>query len=621
MRGEVFPLSAAGLSIGRDAGNDVVVSDRALSRRHCRLSAQSGAFMISDLGSRNGTFVNGMPVREQSLHDRDQISLGNSILLFQLDDERPAEQPPVEVEEDDPAREKTVTLHGERTPYLQPDSMSRVARSLNLLLTIAGRIAGIHDTESLAWQVLGLTFDAIPADRGALLLLSNGPEEFAAAAAWDRASGPNHPVRVNGAIVREALRERIAITRSEPAAKQAGDGGSEAASAPRSVLCVPLAAGDKVLGAFYFDARNSGRSFDESDVQVAAGIAGIASLALENAAYIQRLQEENRRLNAEVHMDHNMVGESPNMQEVFRFIARVARSDSTVLLQGESGTGKELVARSIHRNSARAAGPFVAINCAALTETLLETELFGHEKGAFTGALAIKKGKVEVADGGSLFLDEVSELAPGLQAKLLRVLQEREFERVGGVRTIKTDFRLIAATNKDLEDAVKQGAFRQDLFYRLNVVSLTMPPLRERREDIPLLAEYFINKLSQKCKTHPRPLSPAARDCLSQYNWPGNVRELENAMERALVLGFTGSILPEDLPDALLESGSEARSGGEYHAAVKEMKKRLIQQALEQSGGSFTEAAKQLGLHPNYLHRLIRNLEIPPPAKGSRRGA
>ena len=226
MRGEVFPLSAAGLSIGRDAGNDVVVSDRALSRRHCRLSAQSGAFMISDLGSRNGTFVNGMPVREQSLHDRDQISLGNSILLFQLDDERPAEQPPVEVEEDDPAREKTVTLHGERTPYLQPDSMSRVARSLNLLLTIAGRIAGIHDTESLAWQVLGLTFDAIPADRGALLLLSNGPEEFAAAAAWDRASGPNHPVRVNGAIVREALRERIAITRSEPAAKQAGDGGS-----------------------------------------------------------------------------------------------------------------------------------------------------------------------------------------------------------------------------------------------------------------------------------------------------------------------------------------------------------------------------------------------------------
>jgi Nif-specific regulatory protein len=326
---------------------------------------------------------------------------------------------------------------------------------------------------------------------------------------------------------------------------------------------------------------------------------------------VERLEDENRRLQDEINIEHNMVGESAPMRSVYRFISRVAPSDATLLITGESGTGKELVARAMHTNSPRAGKPFVAINCAALTETLLESELFGHERGAFTGAVAQKKGKLEVGEGGTVFLDEMGELAPALQAKLLRVLQEREFERVGGTRPIHIDVRLIAATNRNLSESVKKGAFRQDLYYRLNVVSLEMPPLRERRDDIPLLAAYFASKAGERSKRHVRGISPQARACLTSYDWPGNVRELENAIERAVVLGSTEFILPEDLPEAVLEAEPPAGvSIARYHETVAGAKRQAILRAVEQAGGNYTEAAKLLGVHPNYLHRLIRNMNL-----------
>jgi Nif-specific regulatory protein len=299
------------------------------------------------------------------------------------------------------------------------------------------------------------------------------------------------------------------------------------------------------------------------------------------------------------------------MNEVYQLIARVAATQSTVLICGESGTGKELVARAIHQNSPRADQPFVAINCAAITETLLESELFGHERGAFTGAVTQKKGQLEVADGGTVFLDEIAELSPALQAKLLRVLQERDFLRVGGTRPVRLDIRVIAATNQELPTAVREGRFRQDLYYRLNVVCLTVPPLRERREDIPLLARYFAAKYGERCKRRIQGVSPEAIACLVRYDWPGNVRELENAIERAIVTGSSEFILPEDLPEIVLETGSAAGdSATGYHEAVRKLKKQLILSAVEQTGGNFTEAAKLLGVHPNYLHRLVRNLDL-----------
>ena len=326
---------------------------------------------------------------------------------------------------------------------------------------------------------------------------------------------------------------------------------------------------------------------------------------------LERLEHERRLLQAQINLEHDMVGESPAIRSVYQFISKVAPADTTVLIYGESGTGKELAARAIHRNSRRASRPFMAINSAALSETLLESELFGHEKGSFTGAIAQKRGKLEVADGGTVFLDEVGELAPVLQAKLLRVMQEHSFERVGGNRTLEVDIRVITATNKDLAEAVRRGCFRQDLYYRLNVVSVMMPPLRDRRQDIALLAEHFLEKYVRRSHRRVAGISPKAKSLLLHYDWPGNVRELENAIERAVVLGSAGLILEEDLPESVLEAQEHSGSGASaYHEAVNEAKRKIVRNAIEQAGGNFSEAARLLGLHPNNLHRLIRNLGL-----------
>jgi transcriptional regulator with PAS, ATPase and Fis domain len=311
-----------------------------------------------------------------------------------------------------------------------------------------------------------------------------------------------------------------------------------------------------------------------------------------------------------------MVGSSARMRDVYQFIERVAPTDSTVLIYGESGTGKELVAGAIHKNSPRKNQPFVALNCAALTETLLESELFGHEKGAFTSAVNQKKGFLEVADGGTIFLDEIGELSLILQAKLLRVLQEREFVRVGGTRPIKINVRFLAATNKDLQKSVREEKFRADLFHRLNVISIALPSLRERPEDIPVLAEHFALRHAKNCNRSLAGISADAMAYLRQYDWPGNVRELENALERAVVIGSSDKILAEDLPETVLESAkSPGSASAGYHDAIRNLKKQMILSALEQAGGNITEAAKALGVHANYLHRLMRNLELRPTLK------
>ncbi len=319
--------------------------------------------------------------------------------------------------------------------------------------------------------------------------------------------------------------------------------------------------------------------------------------------------------------DHGMVGDSAAMQRAFELIARVARTDSTTLIRGESGTGKELAARAVHRGSKRRDRPFVAINCATLDGNLLESELFGHEKGAFTGATARKVGKLELADTGTVFLDEVGELPLTTQAKLLRVLQERGLERVGGTRTLRVDVRVIAATNRDLEAAIAAGGFREDLFYRLNVISITLPPLRQRRSDVPLLADHFAALHAGRLERSAPDFSPAARATLEGYDWPGNVRELSNAVERALVLCPGDIVHPEDLPETLLETtaGDAAETAGDdlalvtgYHDALRDTKKRLIKAAVRWAEGNITRAAKALELHPNYLHRLIRNLDLRP---------
>jgi transcriptional regulator with GAF, ATPase, and Fis domain len=615
-RGDVFPLRHGDISIGREASNDLCITDAALSRRHCLLMPKSEQFAIRDLGSRNGTRVNGVPVDEQLLSHGDQIAIGSSLLVFLLrEDELQLERNPVELTETAEIGNSALLLRPEDG---RPDrgirtlpQTARVASDLSTLLKIATGIGGIRDQDSLQWQLLGMIFDLVPAERGAVLLFDR-TGEFSSAVAWDRVRGPGHPVRVSRTVVQRVRRDRVGVVVNDVSRDEVFNQIQTLAELRvSSLLCVPLVVSGGAVGAIYLDSQAPSEHFDDRHLQVMTAVAGIASIALDNVRQWQQLRQENQELRMEVNHEHEMIGASPRMKNVYNFIRRVAPTDSTVLIEGESGTGKELVARAIHRNSPRSEHPFVAINCAAITETLLESELFGHEKGAFTGAVSQKKGKMEAAEGGTLFLDEVSELAPSLQAKLLRVLQEREFERVGGTRPIQLDIRLIAATNRLLLEAVQGGSFRKDLYYRLNVVAVTLPPLRERREDIPSLTDHFIAKASRKCKARMKPLSAEARSYLINYDWPGNVRELENAIERALVLGSTESILPDDLPEALLEAGSPAtESSAKYHGGIREVKKQLVLEALQQADSNYIAAAKALGMHPNSLLRLIRTLGL-----------
>lgn len=623
--GTTFPLPEDEISIGRDPANHLFISDKSLSRRHCLIVGKNAEeFTLRDLGSRNGTLLNGVPVQEGALRHGDHISIGESVMVFLIrPDDSPLKRSLVQFADTAELGVIPAAVHEQVGVCLQTETLSlsatdpaRQARNLDSLLKIATGIGSIRDRDSLQWQLLGMIFDVVPADRGAVLLTEDA-DQFDSGVAWDRVLGPAYPVRVSRTVVRRVLRDRTGLMASDVSSdKNLRSVQTLQELQVRSLLCVPLLTPSGVLGAIYLDSRSATERFDENHLQMMTAVAGIATLALDNVHHWEQLLRENMDLKAEMNLEHNMVGSSPRMREIFEFIRRVAPTDSTVLIEGESGTGKELVARAIHRNSPRAERPFVAINCAAITESLLESELFGHEKGAFTGAHTMVKGKMEVAEGGTLFLDEVTELAPGLQAKLLRVLQEREFERVGGTRPIKLDIRLVAATNRTLADAVDSGAFRKDLFYRLNVVAIKMPALRERRDDILQLAEYFVAKTSRKSGTKAKSISAEARECLQTHDWPGNVRELENAIERALVLGSGDVILADDLPETIVECALPATGlTAKYHGALKDTKKQLILQALQQSNGNYIEAAKRLGMHPNSLLRLIRNLDLKAAAK------
>jgi DNA-binding NtrC family response regulator len=341
---------------------------------------------------------------------------------------------------------------------------------------------------------------------------------------------------------------------------------------------------------------------------------GLVELTVQKALERNELREENRALRAALPGGKTLVGESAAMRDVIEHARKVAESKSTVLLIGESGTGKEILARSIHAWSPRASRPFVAVNCVALSEELLESELFGHEKGAFTGAHQQKPGKFELANRGSIFLDEVGDVRESLQVKLLRVLQEHEFERVGGTRPISVDIRVIAATNRNIEEAVKSGRFREDLYYRLNVVRLRLPPLRERSEDVPVLANHFLRKYCAETGRMMSGISAEAMAMLRAHRWRGNVRELENAIERAVVLGGGSEITPDDLGLRMGEDGELATLNptpvGPFHDSVEAFKKDLIRRALEEAKGNQTRAAEILGLQRTYLARLIKNLAL-----------
>ena len=605
LKGAIFAINEDRLFIGRDTAANLCIASPSVSRRHCKIEKTDSGFVITDLDSLNGTFINDLPIRTRLLDHGDRVRIGDSQFLF-LTHEGEAISKSSDVRLD----EARITS-GSTVQIRFDDALYQMARDLSALMKVSTRINSIRGLDDLLQCLLELLFEAVPAQRGAILLTNEGSFETSLVFGLDRAAGKDQAVNVSKTIVQQVLRDGVALLANEGAGESSKATESLISTRAHSVMCVPLIMIDRTLGVVYLDTTLPRDQFNRDHLELVAAIAGIAAVAIENARQFEWLATENERLLADVNIEHNMIGEGAAMQRVYHFISKVAPTDATVLICGESGTGKELAARAMHRNSKRAQKTFIGVNCAALNESLLESELFGHEKGSFTGAIAQKKGRLEIADGGTVFLDEVGELTPALQVKLLRVLQEREFERVGGTVTIKVDLRLIAATNKNLEEAIQAGQFRQDLYYRLNVVSLEMPPLRERREDIMLLANYFADKYAARCNRRLKGFSPETRECLTAYDWPGNVRELENTIERAIVLGTTEWILPENLPEALLEREMAVdQSFTTYHQAVVQNKKQILLRALDQAKNDRAEAARLLGIHPSYLQRLIQNLNL-----------
>ncbi|HSB81292.1 MAG TPA: nif-specific transcriptional activator NifA [Candidatus Methylomirabilis sp.] len=403
---------------------------------------------------------------------------------------------------------------------------------------------------------------------------------------------------------------------------------------PIAFIAVPIKVGGESIGVLSVDRLfDEGTSFEE-DVRVLTIVASLIGQTVNLQQHVMReradLLEQTRSLQQALRTRYrldNIVGQSKRMQEIYRAVEQVSHTRATVLLRGESGTGKELIAHAIHFNSPRASGPFVRLNCAALPQTLLESELFGHEKGAFTGATTAKKGRFELADGGSLFLDEIGDIPMDVQVKLLRVLQERSFERVGGTKTISVDVRIIAATNQDLEVAMEQGAFREDLYYRFNVVPILIPPLRERREDIPLLVEHFLAKANGEHSRKVR-ITGRALQAMLHYNWPGNVRELENCVERMVIMSRRRLVLREDLPLPVEDAAAESPENGDRrkgtprgHAlarrspetgisSLRDMERRQVIQALTQANGVQAKAATLLGITPRQLGYRMRKYGI-----------
>lgn len=560
MLGERFALGQKEFRIGRAPYAGLSLSQPETAWEHCVVQERDGRFQLMDCRSGFGTYVNGMRVAEHWLDEGDQVSIGDTVLVF---------------------RGGT----GEAQKASQQDTLLRACSLMFLFRALAASQNAAHRS-TLESQILRLTADLTGCTAGSVVL-GRSAEEIAAAAT-----------------------ERglpAAVTEAAPRAVREGS----VLDAQTRTIALPLLSGGAIAGvlAASFPPEEAANLAEHRDTLCAIGT--LAAAALDTVRDVERLRAENAMLAEQLAVsDGGIVGGSAGIARLKQMIRRLAPLDTSVLILGESGSGKELVAHALHRQSPRAPKPFVAINCAALTDTLLESELFGHEKGAFTGAVAQKKGKLELAESGTVFLDEIGELAAPLQAKLLRVLQQREFERVGGTKTMKLDIRLIAATNRDLAAEARRGAFREDLYHRLNVVAVRVPPLRSRTEDIPELARTFMERSSARCRRRVSGISPEAEKALLSYTWPGNVRELENAIEHAVVLGQTEMLLPEDLPESVLESAASEAAPGALQPSVVETKRQMILDAWRQVGGDHNLAAARLNIHPNSLRRLIRNLKL-----------
>jgi transcriptional regulator with GAF, ATPase, and Fis domain len=578
-------------TVGRDAENDVAIADPALPRTALHIHFDGKDYNAAAHEAADMT-VNGKRRAAWRLGPGDRIRVAATELFF------------------DPAPRAAA----------RPQPAQRTV-PLDALVRFSERLLGATDVPRLLEELLDALLDVTHADKGFVIVIEDGEMTVRAARNVARETIADALQRVSDSIVQRVVETRRALVVADALHDAEWSGSSSVVNLKLcSVLCAPIMQKGDPFGVIYLGNDNVVSLFDERALEVLTIFAAQASLLLQNALLLDSLRRENVALREAVSSRQygDLIGAGASMREVYRRIDKVSGTDISVLVSGETGTGKEIVAREIHRRSPRAQGPFVAVNCGAIPESLLESELFGHVKGAFTGAIATRPGKFQAAHGGTLFLDEVGEMPAALQVKLLRALQERAVTKVGDTRAEPVDIRVVAATNKVLEEEIRRGAFREDLYYRLNVVSIPLPPLRERGDDAVVIARWFLQKYTKDFGSRVRGFTPSALVAMRKYAWPGNIRELENRVKKAVVLADRALVSAEDL-DLRPEILEPILPLGQ---AKEDFQKRYINDVLERNGGNRTKTAKDLGVDPRTIFRHLEKLDaerrgvVLPPEEG-----
>lgn len=643
--GQTFRLAPGEVTtLGRSPTNRVVVSDDLCSRHHCELFFQSGRWVLRDAGSRNGTRLEGQLIEcDTELRIGQTFQIGSTMFAlvrpvgFSMEETsgpvNPEQDtsPEIPAVEDLPANEKIIARR-KQTRFADPPPQSpverdRTSQALTRLYRMAMEMAAAQNSTSLAETVLDSLLAATVADIGAAMLLVPGrrarrSDDFTIAAY--RGGDEAQPRKVSDTITRLVCQHQEAILAHDIAADdRLAERSSLGEMRVMSLIAAPVRMGQDVVGLIHLYSTNPDNPLDSDDLEFTLAVADQFAVALAGVRQFERLatglarvESENRSLREQLTENSEIIGDTAATSQLRRDIQRIAATDAAVLIRGESGVGKELVARRIHAQSPRRQGPFITMNCAALTESLLESELFGHEKGSFTGAVGRKPGKFEQAHRGTLFLDEVGEMSPAIQAKFLRVLEGHPFERVGGSQAIVVDVRVVAATNRNLEDAVASNQFRQDLYFRLQVMELFVVPLRERAGEIPLLATYFLGKLARKMGRPNLAFAPQAMDVLVKHSWPGNVRELQNTVERTVILSQGTTITADDIrlsalgarPAAIAKAVTSETADFSCQT-LDELEQRHIHSMLEFTRGNKSQAAQLLGIERSTLDRKLKRYE------------
>ncbi len=573
-------------TIGRAPGNDVVVVDASLHHHHAQIVFNGRDFQLEEMDRDGAIAINGKKKRRARLINGDRLTLGDAQFSFSMFSETPMG-----------------ALMADETEHSEIAGFRR-------LYEFSERLMSSQGLEQLLQVLLDSILELTGAARGLVLMIDGSHDQGLQIEVKASRNVNSQELKagedggVSDSIVRQVLETKRAVIVSD-ALTDTNFSQSESVIALKlsSVMCAPLLDRGEVIGALYVANDEIKSLFDRRQLDVLTVFAAQASLLLTNAMLVNALRADNRKLESEL-VDRRfgeIIGSCASMLEVFRKLQKVAATDISVLISGETGTGKELIAREIHRRSDRKDGAFITVNCGAIPENLMESEMFGHVKGAFTGAVASRGGKFQAADGGTLFLDEVGELNPQLQVKLLRALQERMVTRVGDTRPEKVDIRIVAATNRNLEEMIADGSFREDLYYRLNVVNLWLPPLRERGDDAFIIAKALLSKYADELSSQVKGFSPSALAAIKKYSWPGNIRQLENRIKKALVLCDKSLLGPGDMD---LEEGT-TEPILPLERAKEEFQRNYVLAALERNNGNRTQTARDLGVDPRTIFRYL----------------